>query len=557
MLARKLQGAAKVGDADDPDLVLVFNTSLGNLTIELPLNGTVNATVDWGDSLSDVYTTAGTRTHTYASGGEYTVRVSGTVTQFGSGATALTRPELTKCLSFGTIGITSLHGAFRNCANLTEVPAVLPSGVTSLANMFESATSFNQNIGSWNTSSVTNMSSMFAQATSFNQNIGGWDTSNVTNMIAMFAEATSFNQNIGSWNTSSVTNMLGMFNVATSFNQNIGSWNTSSVTNMTAMFGLATSFNQNIGSWDTSNVTNMSSMFVLATSFNQNINSWDTSKVANMSSMFGEATSFNQDIGGWDTSGATNMDGMFLDATVFNQDLTGWCVGNFESEPINFATSSALTSGNKPVWGTCPSHVSSGSITYIGQANGTNTVASLPAHQAGDLILAFAFRDGSTTLPVLPSGWTEIGNAAANTCAARVAYQIATSSGTAAGTWNNATTTIFLVYRGVNVWSGITVNDTQSTGSSTTVTYNANGFWRGLSRLVAFAGHRSTDTDLGTAPGTLTLIVNPVDATDEAAAFESTVDNFGNWTSTNVSVGGTASGWITFTLRLRVPIVPV
>jgi hypothetical protein len=97
---------------------------------------------------------------------------------------------------------------------------------------------------------------------------------------------------------------------------------------------------------------------------------------------------------------------------------------------------------------------------------------------------------------------------------------------------------------------------TKSTGSSTTVTYNANGFWQGLSRLVAFAGHRSTDTALGDPPGTLSLIVNPVDATDEAAAFQSTVDNFGNWTSTNVSVGGTASGFITFVMRLRVPIVP-
>ena len=114
---------------------------------------------------------------------------------------------------------------------------------------------------------------------------------------------------------------------------------------------------------------------------------------------------------------------------------------------------------------------------------------------------------------------------------------------------------IFLVYRGVNI-ANITNIDTQSTGSGTTVTYNANGFWQGLSRLVAFAGHRSTDTSLGTAPGTLTLIVNPADATDQAAAFHSTVDDFGNWTSTNVSVGGTSSAWITFTLRLRVPIKP-
>ena len=430
MLADKLRSAA-AGGGVDPDLVLVFDTSFGDTTIEIPFGDAsiVNVTVDWGDSTSDAYTTNGTKTHTYASGGIYTVRISGSLSRFGPTA-VLSRPELTKCLSFGDIGLVSLGGAFRDCANLTEVPAQIPSSVTSAPSMFNGATSFNQNIGSWNTSSVTNMNLMF--------------------------------------------------NGATSFNQNIGSWNTSSV---------------------------------------------------------------------------TGMSDMFQGAAAFNQNLTGWCVGNFQAEPINFATSSALTTGNKPVWGTCPSHVADGSITYIGQASGI-TSATLPTHQAGDLILAFAFRDGSTTLPTQPAGWTSIDTAASITCSARVAYQVATAAGTITGTWTSVTTVIFLVYRGVNI-ANLAYIDTESIGASTTVTYNANGFWRGLSRLVAFAAHSSTDTALGTAPGTLTLIVNPVDATDEAAAFQSTVDNFGNWTSTNVSVGGTSSGWITFTLRLRVPIVPL
>jgi len=521
MLASNLMRAA---NGIDPDLVLVFNTALGDTTIELPLNGTVNANVDWGDSTSDTYTTAGTKTHTYAVGGTYTVRVSGTLTQFGG---AVTRPELIKCLSFGTIGITNLTGAFRTCANLTEVPDVLPLGVTLLLNTFFGATSFNQDIDNWNTSSVTDMEGVFNGATNFNQNIGSWNTSNVTDMQNMFANATAFNQNIGIWDTSNVTNMF-------------------------SMFSNAAAFNQNIGGWDMSNVTNMGSMFSGATAFNQDIGSWDTFSVTSMGAMFNNATAFNQNIGGWDTSSVSLMNFMFNGATAFNQNLTGWCVGNFQAEPVDFATSSALTSGNKPVWGTCPSHVSDGSITYIGQATGVDS-AILPAHQTGDLILAFAFRDGSTTQGTQPTGWTAIDVAAANTCAARVAYKVAASSSETTGTWTNFTTVIFLVYRGVNITNIVNI-DTESTGSGTTVTYNANGFWQGLSRIVAFAGHRSVDTALGTAPGTLTLIVNPVDATDEGAAFHSTVDNFGNWTSTNVSVGGTSSGWITFTLRLRVPI---
>ena len=55
---------------------------------------------------------------------------------------------------------------------------------------------FNQNIGSWNTSSVANMNAMFYNAT-FNQDIGSWNTSSVTDMGSMFWEARALNQNIG------------------------------------------------------------------------------------------------------------------------------------------------------------------------------------------------------------------------------------------------------------------------------------------------------------------------------------------------------------------------
>jgi surface protein len=130
---------------------------------------------------------------------------------------------------------------------------------------------------------------------------------------------------------------------------------TSRMNNLTGLFSAATSFNDNISSWDMSNVTNTDRMFQGASSFNQDIGGWNTSKFYDVSGMFDSASNFNQNIGSWDTSNVVNMASMFDYASSFNQDLTGWCVSSITSEPGAFAANtSALTSANKPVWGTCP-----------------------------------------------------------------------------------------------------------------------------------------------------------------------------------------------------------
>jgi surface protein len=138
---------------------------------------------------------------------------------------------------------------------------IVTTFMTDMSNMFYNifgSTIFNQNIGSWDTSSVTNMSAMFNGAEAFNQDISYWATNQVTDMSAMFQNAVVFNQNIGSWQTGNVTNMVYMFYYADAFNNGgsstISNWDTVSVTNMTSMFQNASAFNQDISDWNVSNV---------------------------------------------------------------------------------------------------------------------------------------------------------------------------------------------------------------------------------------------------------------------------------------------------------------
>ena len=268
------------------------------------------------------------------------------------------------------------------------------SKVTNMASMFES-TNFNNGssstISNWTAPYCTDFTNMFKLASSFNQPLTNLlQTSNVsTTMLQMFQNATAFNQNIGEWNVSKVTSMLNMFELTPFNNGDLGNnglnplnWSAPLCTMFAGMFVSATSFNQPLTNLvKTSGVEScsMNIMFENATAFNQDIGEWDVSKVTTMSNMFYNAINFNNGssstISNWsapyctrfagmfnsNTNSAfnqpltklvktsyvsTTMANMFQNATVFNQNIGEWDVSKVTSMAAMFQNATAFNNGS-------------------------------------------------------------------------------------------------------------------------------------------------------------------------------------------------------------------
>ncbi len=185
-----------------------------NDSITLPLFGTVNVLVDWGDLTSDTYTTTGEKTHTYTNAGTYNVIITGTLTIFGNGLSGNTSnfSKLKRVISFGNIGLIQLNGAFKDATALYQVPNVLPTTITSLKYAFYGATLFNDpNILAWNVSNVLDMSFMFYNADAFNQPISNWTVSSLLKIDFMLYSAKNYVEQPSGWIFNRMINFTGNY----------------------------------------------------------------------------------------------------------------------------------------------------------------------------------------------------------------------------------------------------------------------------------------------------------------------------------------------------------
>ena len=324
-------------------------TSLSQI-IELPYvaSGFYSGTIDWGDGSASPNALS-SRFHTYATPGDYTIIIDGTISGFSFAGNGASSQEILNISQWGNINLASEAGDtgyFSGCTNLTisAIDSLDLTNITSFASMFAECTSLTNvpGISTWVTSYVTDMSNMFNRATNFNDNLSAWNTLRVTDMSGMFKSATSFTSDLRSWNTGSVTTFDSIFANAISFNSNLNDWDTSSASNMSGMFAGAASFNSSLNKWNTFNVTTMSYMFADATDFNGDLSGWDISNVINMASMFRNTTSALSGISSWQLTARpefaennTNMSYMFAGNTVFNQAISSNSWREFLTSVVN------------------------------------------------------------------------------------------------------------------------------------------------------------------------------------------------------------------------------
>jgi surface protein len=192
--------------------ISTWRTTTRKETIILPLDGSYNLVVNWGDEVTEKVTNIlGTPRHTYETDGDYIITISGTMDRWTFGKVPDSASKIISISQWGCLKIDSGR-QFINCSNLTltNVSDILDlTGITGLYNMFDGCSSLTtiNRINEWDVSSVTSMNGMFQNSTLFNSDISNWNVSWVSVMENMFTNATSFNRDISNWNISNVSYM--------------------------------------------------------------------------------------------------------------------------------------------------------------------------------------------------------------------------------------------------------------------------------------------------------------------------------------------------------------
>lgn len=176
----------------------VWTLGSGPNQIRLPLKpgGIYNFTVDWGDGTTSVINTWNhpSRTHTYSFGGLKTVTITGVIEGWGFYPNSFDNQKLISISDWGTLKLNSpgaafSEGWFNGCENLTSIPALDTTGMTSLSRAFvgcNSLTSFPLT----DTSNITDFSFAWWGCSSLTS-FPSIDTSSGNNFISTWRECSA------------------------------------------------------------------------------------------------------------------------------------------------------------------------------------------------------------------------------------------------------------------------------------------------------------------------------------------------------------------------------
>ena len=246
--------------------------------------------------------------------------------------------------------LTSYASLFAYCSQLKNFTVNSNSTITNTNNMFDGCVSL-ESVPLFNTASVTSMSSMFDGCYSL-ESVPLFDTASVTNMSGMFSGCASL-KSVPLFNTASVTSMNLMFDSCVSLKY-IPLFNTPILSNTISMFNSCHSL-ESVPLFNTASVTSMANMFDNCYSL-ESVPLFNTASVTNMANMF-ESCSSLKSVPLFNTAPATSMSSMFSGcvslksvplfntASVTNMSTMFYNCASLESVPL-FNTVSVTTMGD-------------------------------------------------------------------------------------------------------------------------------------------------------------------------------------------------------------------
>ena len=203
--------------------------------------------------------------------------------------------------------------------------------------------------------------------------------------------------------------------------------------------------------------------------------------------------------------------------------------------------------------------------SFVGSASAEATSLTLPAHQAGDLLVMVALRSTSNAITLTPSGWLQVGtNMGLNANSLVVSSKIATSAAEVSGTWTNASFLLCAVYRDdVNLLGASIASGARSASGGTatpsfalkavrtsgTATPAVDRMMSDSSVVVGIVASTSAAVSLASAPSGMTNRVASSGVSANQIAVHDTGSPVASWAATTVTLSG-ITPWLTQVIEL-------